>query len=198
MEYQDLNDYELLNYVAENIEEANDIIVDKYRPLVISICNKMVKYINNCGIDRNDLIQEGMVGLTSAIYHFKDQKEASFYTYANTCIKRKIISAIVTANRQKHKILNESISYDDPDLTNDKFLKDSNHDPLQIITNSDIIDNIEDKIKAKLTSLEMQVFELMISGFKYREIAYILDKDIKSIDNAIQRIRNKAKNILKN
>lgn len=198
MEYQDLNDYELLNYVAENIEEANDIIVDKYRPLVISICNKMVKYINNCGIDRNDLIQEGMVGLTSAIYHFKDQKEASFYTYANTCIKRKIISAIVTANRQKHKILNESISYDDPDLTNDKFLKDSNHDPLQIITNSDIMDNIEDKIKAKLTSLEMQVFELMISGFKYREIADILDKDIKSIDNAIQRIRNKAKNILKN
>lgn len=198
MEYQDLNDYELLNYVAENIEEANDIIVDKYRPLVISICNKMVKYINNCGIDRNDLIQEGMVGLTSAIYHFKDQKESSFYTYANTCIKRKIISAIVTANRQKHKILNESISYDDPDLTNDKFLKDSNHDPLQIITNSDIIDNIEDKIKAKLTSLEMQVFELMISGFKYREIADILDKDIKSIDNAIQRIRNKAKNILKN
>ena len=198
MEYQDLNDYELLNYVAENIEEANDIIVDKYRPLVISICNKMVKYINNCGIDRNDLIQEGMVGLTSAIYHFKDQKEASFYTYANTCIKRKIISAIVTANRQNHKILNESISYDDPDLTNDKFLKDSNHDPLQIITNSDIIDNIEDKIKAKLTSLEMQVFELMISGFKYREIADILDKDIKSIDNAIQRIRNKAKNILKN
>lgn len=198
MEYQDLNDYELLNYVAENIEEANDIIVDKYRPLVISICIKMVKYINNCGIDRNDLIQEGMVGLTSAIYHFKDQKEASFYTYANTCIKRKIISAIVTANRQKHKILNESISYDDPDLTNDKFLKDSNHDPLQIITNSDIMDNIEDKIKAKLTSLEMQVFELMISGFKYREIADILDKDIKSIDNAIQRIRNKAKNILKN
>lgn len=198
MEYQDLNDYELLNYVAENIEEANDIIVDKYRPLVISICNKMVKYINNCGIDRNDLIQEGMVGLTSAIFHFKDQKEASFYTYANTCIKRKVISAIVTANRQKHKILNESISYDDPDLTNDKFLKDSNHDPLQIIANSDMLDNIEDKIKAKLTSLEMQVFELMISGFKYKEIADILDKDIKSIDNAIQRIRNKAKNILKN
>lgn len=196
MEYQGLNDYELLNYVAENIEEANDIIVDKYRPLVISICNKMAKYINNCGIDRNDLIQEGMLGLTNAICYFKDQKEATFYTYATTCIKRKVISAIVTANRQKHKILNESISYDDPDLTNDKFLKDSNYDPLQIITNSDSKDNIEGRIKAKLTPLETQVFELMLSGFKYKEIADILDKDIKSIDNAIQRIRHKAKNTL--
>ena len=116
MEYQDLNDYELLSYVSENIEEANDIIMEKYYPLVTSISNKMNKYINNCGVDRVDLIQEGMIGLTNAINSFKDQKDTSFYTYARTCIERSMISFIISVNRKKHQILNESVSYDNPNL----------------------------------------------------------------------------------
>ena len=195
MDYRDLNDYELVSYVADNVEEANEILIEKYQPLIINTCNKLMKYINNCGIDRNDLIQEGMLGLSSAISYFKETKDAKFYTYSKTCIERKMISAIITANRQKHKILNESLSYDAPDLLTDKYLKDSNQDPLLILTNSDSLSNIENKLKAKLTAMEKQVFDLMLAGFKYKEIADILNKDIKSIDNAIQRIRTKAKNI---
>ena len=197
MEYQDLNDYELLSYVSENIEEANDIIMKKYYPLVASIANKMYKYVNNCGIEIGDLIQEGMIGLTNAMNSFKDQKEASFYTYAKTCIKRNIISFVIAANRKKYQILNESLSYDNPDLILDKILRD-NSNPLDIMIDKSEINNIESKITNKLTNFENQVFQLMLSGFKYREIADILDKDTKSIDNAIQRIRNKSKAVLNN
>ena len=197
MEYQDLNDYELLSYVSENIEEANDIIMKKYYPLVASIANKMYKYVNNCGIEIGDLLQEGMIGLTNAMNSFKDQKEASFYTYAKTCIKRNIISFVIAANRKKYQILNESLSYDNPDLILDKILRD-NSNPLDIMIDKSEINNIESKITNKLTNFENQVFQLMLSGFKYREIADILDKDTKSIDNAIQRIRNKSKAVLNN
>lgn len=196
MEYQDLNDYELLSYVSENIEEANDIIMEKYYPLVTSISNKMNKYINNCGVDRVDLIQEGMIGLTNAINSFKDQKDTSFYTYARTCIERSMISFIISVNRKKHQILNESVSYDNPNLIIDKVLKDENN-PLDIMINDSEIKITEEKIKNKLTTFEDQVFSLMLSGFKYKEIADILDKDSKSIDNAIQRIRTKARAVLK-
>ena len=196
MEYQDLNDYELLSYVSENIEEANDIIMEKYYPLVTSISNKMNKYINNCGVDRVDLIQEGMIGLTNAINSFKDQKDTSFYTYARTCIERSMISFIISVNRKKHQILNESVSYDNPNLIIDKVLKDENN-PLDIMINDSEIKITEEKIKSKLTTFEDQVFSLMLSGFKYKEIADILDKDSKSIDNAIQRIRTKARAVIK-
>lgn len=197
MEYQDLNDYELINYISENIEEANDIIMKKYYPLVTSLSNKMYTYVSNCGVDKGDLIQEGMLGLTNAINNFKDKKDTSFYTYAKTCIERNLISFVISSNRKKHQILNESLSYDNPDLIMDKILKDDN-DPLDIMINKNEVEIIEEKIKSKLTSLESQVFELMLSGFKYKEIADILDKDIKSIDNAIQRIRMKSRAVLKN
>lgn len=197
MEYNDFNDYELLSYISENIEEANDIILKKYYPLVTSLASKMYNYASNCGIDKVDLIQEGMVGLTNAINTFKDQKDTSFYTYAKTCVERNLISFLISANRKKHQILNESVSYDNPDLIIDKILKDDS-DPLDIMINKSEEELIENKIKNKLTSFEYQVFELMLSGFKYKEIADILDKDIKSIDNAIQRIRTKSRAVLNN
>lgn len=156
----------------------------------------MNKYINNCGVDRVDLIQEGMIGLTNAINSFKDQKDTSFYTYARTCIERSMISFIISVNRKKYQILNESVSYDNPNLIIDKVLKDENN-PLDIMINDSEIKITEEKIKSKLTTFEDQVFSLMLSGFKYKEIADILDKDSKSIDNAIQRIRTKARAVLK-
>ena len=94
----------------------------------------MYNYASNCGIDKVDLIQEGMVGLTNAINTFKDQKDTSFYTYAKTCVERNLISFLISANRKKHQILNESVSYDNPDLRMVKILKDDN-DPLDIMIN---------------------------------------------------------------
>lgn len=195
MDYQDLNDYELINYVKENIEEANEILIQKYMPLVNTECNEMVKYVENCGVDKSDLIQEGLLGLTSAISTYEESKDNTFYTYARTCIRRGLVSFAIKSNRQKHKILNESLSYDNPEKSFDRILKDDN-DPLSIIIEDSFKENVVDKIKVKLTSFEDQVFELMMANFKYKEIADILDKDAKSVDNAIQRIRIKAKAVI--
>ncbi len=198
MDYQDLNDYELLHYVSENIEEANDIVMNKYYPLVVSIVNKLEKHIDNCGLDRNDLIQEGMVGLSHAVDTFSEHEDTVFYTYAKNCVERRVISAIVSAHRKKHKILNESISYDDPIIVNDRLLKDSISDPLNIILSTDNEAKIESKLRAKLTPFETEVFELMIAGCSNKEMTELLNIEYKQVDNAIQRIRSKAKDILKN
>ena len=194
MEY---NDYELVCYISEGNEEANNIMLEKYQPLINSISLKMLKYCGNNGIEYNDLKQEGMIGLTHAINTFSDQKNSSFYTYAKTCIERKIISAVISSNRLKHKVLNESISYDSEDNILDKTLKDDRSNPEKIITSVDIENNLITDVKKKLTDFEDSVFGLMISGFTYREIADILDKEPKSIDNAIQRIRSKVKDTMK-
>ena len=119
-----------------------------------------------------------------------------FYTYAKKCIERKIISVVIASNRNKNRILNESISYDDDENLLLKFIKSQTPSPEEEILNLELEEDLLMKIKSVLTDLEEQVFSLLISGFKYKEIAQILDKDYKSIDNAIQRIKTKIKNTL--
>lgn len=194
--YKDYNDYELISYVHENNEEANNIVIEKYQPLIHMISNKMYKHAKNSGLELNDLIQEGLIALNDAVNSFTEDKDACFYTYAKTCIERRIISTIISSQRQKHKILNESLSYDSLEDPAYNFLKDDNN-PLDIVISSDEEMKIEERIKSKLTPFEMQVFDLMVAGFSYKEISDMLNKDIKSIDNAIQRIRNKSRDILK-
>ena len=197
MEYKDFNDYELLNYIAENNEDANNIIIKKYEPLINKIATKMLPYCKNNGLEKSDLIQEGMIGLNHAIERYHEQKDVLFYTYAKKCIERKIISVVISSNRNKNKILNESISYDDEENLLLRFIKSQTPSPEEEILNIELEEDLLQKIKEKLTDLEEQVFDLLISGFKYREIAEILDKDGKSIDNAIQRIKTKIKNVVK-
>ena len=197
MEYIDYNDYELIDFIAEGNEEANNIIIEKYTPLINSIANKMMKYCKNNGIDYNDLKQEGFIGLNDAITHFSDRKNVLFYTYAKKCIERRIVSSLVSASRLKYKALNDSISFDDESNFLDKMLKDDSNNPELIIENNEIEEKLIKDIKKRLTDYEEQVFELMLSNFSYREIADILDKNPKPIDNAIQRIRLKVKEALK-
>ncbi|MBR6690515.1 MAG: sigma-70 family RNA polymerase sigma factor [Bacilli bacterium] len=196
MEYKDFNDYELLNYIAENNEDANNIIIKKYEPLINKIATKMLPYCKNNGLEKSDLVQEGMIGLNHAIERYHEQKDVLFYTYAKKCIERKIISVVVASNRNKNKILNESISYDDDENLLLRFIKSETPSPEEEMLNIELEEDLLQKIKEKLTDLEEQVFNLLISGFKYKEIAEILDKDGKSIDNAIQRIKVKIKNML--
>lgn len=198
MEYSDFNDYELLDYIAEGNEDANNILLEKYQPLISNIASQMLKYCYNNGYEYSDLKQEGMIGLTHAINTFSDQKNAIFYTYAKTCIKRKIISAVVSSRRLKHKILNDSVSYDsDDNFSNSIFMKDDRNNPEDIIISLDVEDHLIHSIQKKLTDFEDQVFQLMLSQFTYREIADILEKDPKSVDNAIQRIRIKVRDAMK-
>ncbi len=198
MSYSDMNDYELLYYINENNEEANNIIIKKYEPLINSMASRMIKSCQYLGLEKSDLIQEGMIGLNHAIGYFNEQKDITFYTYAKTCIERKLISTIVAAKRLKHKTLNESISFDsNDDGTLDFLLKDESSNPEKIVVDEEINNEKIELVKNKLTDLENQVFDLMLSYFNYKEIAQMLDKEPKQIDNAIQRIKSKVKEIMK-
>lgn len=201
MNYKDYNDFELISYIRENSEEANEILFEKYKPMIVTLATKMVNYSPNLGLEINDLIQEGMLGLNTAINSFNENDETSFYTYAKTCIERKIISTMVSAKRQKHKILNESMSievYNDEDNSNimEGLVADNSYNPENIIVQTEDGNNLYEKIIEQLTPLEQQVFELKASGFKYKEIADILDKEPKVIDNALNRLKTKIKNLI--
>lgn len=196
MNYDKLNDYELINLAKESDDESKNIIIEKYMPLINKMASKMFVFCKNNGLEKSDLIQEGMIALTNAIESFDNTKDTIFYTYATACIQRKLISEIIKANRNKNKILNESISYDNDKNSIVNFLKDENANPEDIIIDSVDLSNTYKKITKVLTDYENQVFELLINGFKYKEIATMLEKDEKSIDNAIQRIKLKIKNEL--
>lgn len=200
MNYRDYNDFELLSYIAENNEDANEIIFKKYEPLINSIANKMYRYCKNSGLEINDLIQEGRLGLNEAINSYSSNKNTAFYTYARTCIERNIITMVVQTKRLKNKFLNESISLEfteDEKYKLDSIVSDNKLNPEKQILDYESEKEIIDNIKSVLTDFEQQVFDLKLSSFSYKEIAELLDKDSKSIDNAIQRIRIKAKEQLK-
>ena len=150
MEYKDFNDYELLSYIAEGNEEANNIIIKKYEPLINKIALKMLPYCKSNGLDLSDLVQEGMIGLNHAIEKYQEIENTLFYTYAGKCIERKILSVVISSNRNKYKILNESISYDDDENLIFKFIKDSSPSPEEVL----IGEEIENKLIAEVKLYE--------------------------------------------
>lgn len=196
MNYKEFNDYELLDQVYSCNEDANEILLYKYRPLIVNLAKKYIPYCEG-GVDLNDLIQEGMLGLNEAIQTFRDDKEANFGTYARLCIKRQLMNLVKSTRRQKNMILNQSVSIeDDESNTIDKFLTDSSFDPSMMLEESENHNLLLAKLSDSLTTLENRVFELKRQGFEYKEIADILDKDPKSIDNAMQRIKIKLKALM--
>lgn len=202
MRYKDYNDYELLSFINEADESANEILFEKYRPLIVSIATKMINYCKGTSLEINDLIQEGMLGLNIAINRFDNNKEASFYTYAKKCIESKIISLVIASRRLKHKILNDSISIEvsnqDGGVINlENFLSDEKANPEEKLLNEEQENELLNKVNELLTDFEQQVFELKNNGFDYKEISEILDRDVKSIDNALQRIRLKIRKNIK-
>ena len=110
--YNKENDNELIYLVSESNEDAKELIYEKYKPIIEMKAKKYVKFVASKGYDMNDLIQEGMIGLTQALNDFKEQKNVQFQTFANLCIDRKIFSFIRNITRDKHRLLNESISID--------------------------------------------------------------------------------------
>lgn len=197
MNYKEFNDYELLDHIHSCNEDANEIMIYKYRPLTVNLAKKLIKYCNG-GIDLNDLIQEGLVGLNEAINSFREDKETNFGTYAKLCIERRMYSLVKSTRTYKNKILNESISLEDEEENNiDRFLVDNRTNPSEMVAENDYHEKVLIELNNQLTDLEKQVFELKKNDFNYKEIAEILDKDPKVIDNTIQRIKTKLKKIFK-
>lgn len=196
MNYKNFNDYELLDQIYSCNEDANEILIYKYRPLIVNLAQKFIVHCNG-GVDLNDLIQEGMLGLNEAINSFREDREANFGTYARLCIQRRIVSLVKSTKTQKNMILNESFSIEDEDINLfERFLSDNSLNPSAMVEDYDYEQHIFSKLEEQLTDLEKQVFELKKDGFEYKEISEILEKEPKSIDNAIQRIKSKLKNII--
>lgn len=196
--YENLNDYELLDQVADN-EFATETLFEKYKPLIYGIAKKAYYTHQNTGLEMNDLIQEGMIGFSIAINTFDDQKKTTFFTYARTCIMRRVNSTIVAANRLKHQILNESISVeilDSETNTDNQILSDTKNNPESLLIENENVQEIKKIIDSELTEFEKKVCDLKTSGLDYKEIAEILNKTPKSIDNAFSRIKAKIQKSL--
>lgn len=194
MEYRDYNDNELLSYIKENNDDAYNVMFDKYKPLIKKIVHKFSFLLPDFGIDINDLFQEGMIGLNDAIRFFNEDKDVTFYTYAKTCIERRILKYI---SRYKNKSVS-SMSLDfllkDDYSLEDILYDDKTNLELDIIE-KEKIDNIIKEAKNKLSSFEYEVFLLKIKGYSLKMMEVKLKKDYKSIDNAMQRIKKKLKDI---
>lgn len=197
MKYKDYNDYELVSMIAEADEDAEKIIYEKYKPLIIQTAKKYIPYFQNKGVEIADLIQEGYIGLSEAIKNFKDNKDAKFSTFAVLCVERQLKSYLTTANRQKHHYLNNSISlYEKSESPLIEILASDEQNPIHYVVNKDNIKNILNELYSKFTDIEKQVFELKMANFSNNEIAEILDLTYKQIDNTTQRIKQKVKQVV--
>ncbi len=200
--YHEISDEKLIEILKAGDDEVMDYLLDKYKNLV----RKNAKAMFMLGGDSDDLIQEGMIGLYKAIRGYNSDKDASFYSFADLCITRQIYSAIRKANRKKHMPLNDYISiYADTESdtmkNSDKKLLDrisdlSRDNPESLIISRENVKTIEEQLEKNLSVFEQEVIDLYISGNSYIQIAEILDKSPKSIDNALQRIKAKMRKIV--
>lgn len=197
--YLQLEDEEIIELVHRGESEALDYLIQKYRNFVRA---KARSYFL-IGADKEDIVQEGMIGLYKAIRDFKEDKLSSFKAFAELCITRQIITAIKTATRQKHIPLNSYVSLDKPiyDEESDRTLMDvisgaKVMDPEELIINQEEFDNIEVKMSELLSDLERKVLALYLDGQSYQEISEELNRHVKSIDNALQRVKRKLERYL--
>ncbi|ASS89796.1 MAG: RNA polymerase sporulation sigma factor SigH [Bacillaceae bacterium] len=196
---QKLEDEQIVELVHKGDSAALDFLITKYRNFVRA---KARSYFL-IGADREDIIQEGMIGLYKAIRDFKEDKLTSFKAFAELCITRQMITAIKTATRQKHIPLNSYVSLDKPiyDEESDRTLMDvisgaKVMDPEELIINQEKFDDIELKMGEILSDLERKVLSLYLEGRSYLEISEKLNRHVKSIDNALQRVKRKLERYL--
>ncbi len=179
--------------------DALEFLIERYRNFVRA---KARSYFL-IGADREDIIQEGMIGLYKAVRDYRTDKLASFKGFAELCITRQMITAIKTATRQKHIPLNSYISLDKPiyDDESERTLLDiitstAPSDPQILIVNREEYADIENKMDEILSDLERKVLALYLDGRTYQEISDDLDRHVKSIDNALQRVKKKLERYL--
>ena len=193
------HDEDVVGAVRDGDHEALDFLINKYRHFVRS---KARSYFI-IGADREDIVQEGMIGLYKSIRDFRGDKLTSFRAFAELCITRQIITAIKTATRQKHIPLNSYISLDKPiyDDESERTLIDvicgaKVSDPEELVINQEEFIVLEHKLAEVLSELERKVLALYLDGKTYHEIAIELDRHVKSIDNALQRVKRKLEKYL--
>lgn len=197
--YALMDDEDVVEDAKNGDHNALEYLMKKYKNFVRA---KARSYFL-IGADKEDIIQEGMIGLYKAIRDYKKDKLTSFRAFAELCITRQIITAIKTATRQKHIPLNSYVSLNKPiyDEESDRTLLDvlcgvKITDPEELIISREELNNIENKIGEILSDLELEVLMSYLQGKSYQEIAADLDRHVKSIDNALQRVKRKLERYL--
>ena len=198
--YNKMTDENLLQEITQNQNNiALDCLIERYKDMVGMKANNFFMV----GAEKDDMLQEGYIGLYKAVKSYNQEKQNSFKTFAGLCIERQMITAVKNSNRQKHIPLNSSLSlnsgaYDENDDTEVMEILDTRktgEDPLDIITKKEYFTVIEKAIDDSLSDFEKKVLVHYKNGESYAEIAEILQSKVKSVDTAIQRIRKKAMKI---
>lgn len=195
--YEELTDEELIALFRDGDQEAMEKLLNKYKEMVLGKARSM--YI--LGGDSDDLIQEGMLGLFKAVRDYDSGRDASFRTFAQLCVTRQLYTAVKASSRKKHLPLNTAISLSRPVREDgeeeEEFLDcleaDASSNPEVYLIGQEEMERLEEKIERELSPFEKQVMELHLTGMGYVEIAHVLNRDEKSTDNALQRIRTKLK-----
>ena len=200
--FDGMTDEQIVLEVQKGDKQALSYLMNKYKELVNI---KVSKYFM-VGAERDDIVQEGLIGLFKAIKMFKKDKNNSFKSFANMCIERQLITAIKSSTRQKHMPLNSYLSlnasaYDNEEENGIELINTLDNkmveDPLETVMKKEYYEQIESSIEKSLSTFEKQVLDGYVKGYSYVTIAKQLDSPVKSVDNAIQRIRKKAiKNML--
>ena len=192
MPYEAFSDEELIEKLRQGEDDITDYILEKYKPLV----RKKTIAMYLIGGETEDLIQEGMIGLFKAIRDYKPDKDASFYHFAELCINRQLYSALEASNRKKHQPLNSYISLSEqehPDAVAAELLVDKESGPEQTVIEQEVWEEYKKRLAQKLSRMENQVLQYYLEGNHYIQIAEMMGKSPKSIDNALQRIRQKIR-----
>ncbi|TGA96853.1 RNA polymerase sporulation sigma factor SigH [Sporolactobacillus shoreae] len=197
--FRSLDDEKILEVVHDGNGDALEYLIYKYKNFV----RAKAKAYFLVGADREDIIQEGMIGLYKAIRDYRGDKLASFKAFAELCITRQMITAVKTATRQKHIPLNSYVSLDRPiyDEESERTLMDvvgetHSSNPEQLLISREEYDDIEAKLSKVLSDLERDVLNQYLDGRTYQEISADLKRHVKSIDNALQRVKRKLEHCL--
>ena len=201
--YNGLTDEEMISLFRDGDQEAMEKLLEKYKGMVLGKAKSM--YI--LGGDSEDLIQEGMLGLFKAVRDFDSGRDASFRTFAQLCVTRQLYTAVKASARKKHLPLNSAVSLSSPlreengDERDEELLDfleaDPSSNPEAFLIGQEETERLEEMIEKELSPLEKQVLELYLTGMGYVEIAHVLNRDEKSTDNALQRIRAKTRACLR-
>ena len=189
----DTNDYETVFLAQDGNEDAINLLYHKYKPMIVKKSKNAIVFATHHGIDINDIMQEGFIGLDEAIRNFSQDTDATFYTFATLCIDRQILNYMRKMTGGRDRALNEAITINE---SLEKTIDDGTNIEASLMGRDTDI-HMAKEIRELLTDFEKKVFDMRLNDYTFEEIAKALNKDIKSIYNTFQRIRLKIKKNIK-
>ncbi len=201
MNYKDIDDGELFMLVCEDDESAKELLFNKYKYIIDLTIKKYSYSAKLLGIDYKDMYGEALIGFTDAINNYNEAKNANLNTFITRCVNSRLKKYIIHNKTLRNRINSETFSldhiYDEFGISLSDMVSDNNqNDPLHNMLEEESTKELIELIKKELSDFESQVFDLLISDFNYTEIASILEKTPKQIDNTMQRIKGKVKRVL--